>query len=112
MAARRSPGDVTVSSGPSWPGVNEQLAAGRVEAGTALEALILANQDFEMLRPEELTDRLGIPLWLRVMYRKNHPDGRFIGPSGGYPHTLRDFAEWTTEHQDLLPEQDRPGGAG
>src|ERR1700730_9345728 len=56
-----------------WPPVQEQLAASRVIPGAALERLIVANQDFSLLRPEELNDRLRLPPWLRGLYRRNHP---------------------------------------
>jgi hypothetical protein len=72
---------------PAWPSLEEQLAAAGVIHGSALEQLIQDNQDFAMLRPEEATDRLGIPPWLRVYFRKQHPGGDYTGP-GGYPHLL------------------------
>jgi hypothetical protein len=90
-----------------WPSVAEQLAAAGAQPGTALETTILDNQEMHMLRPEEATDRLGIPVWLRVMWHKNHPDA----VPGVYPLTLRDLATWMTTHQDLVPEHDKPTGA-
>ena len=55
------------------------LARGATEAskvipGSALEKLIRENQDFDMLSPEEAHDRLRLPPWLRVYWRKQHPE--------------------------------------
>jgi hypothetical protein len=97
-----------------WPSIEEQLRESRVKPGTALEDLIRQNQDFSMLRPEEARDLLRIPLWLRVHFRKNHPELEFKpgDPTGGYPLALRDIYVWMIEHQDLKPEEgeQRPGG--
>ncbi|HEY0554757.1 MAG TPA: hypothetical protein VGG20_10860, partial [Thermoanaerobaculia bacterium] len=35
----------------TWPSADQQLKVAHVEPGTALEKLILNNQDFGMLRP-------------------------------------------------------------
>ncbi len=86
---------------PEWPSLREQLAASEVEKGSALEQLIRENQDFEMLRPEEAHDKLGLPPWLRVYWRKLHPDADYSGPGGGYPGSLADLGEWMADHQDL-----------
>ncbi len=56
-----------------------------------------------MLRPEEAHDQLGLPPWLRVYWRKLHPDADYSGPSGGYPLSLADLYEWMVDHQDLRP---------
>jgi hypothetical protein len=63
-----------------------------------------------MLRPEEASDRVRIPLWLRVHFRKNHPELTFPAgdPTGGYPLALRDLYLWMISHQDLKPEQQAP----
>jgi hypothetical protein len=90
-----------------WPTVEEQLRESKVKAGSALEKLILENQDFEMLRPDELHDKLRLPPWLRVYWRKNHPDAVFEPPSAGYPLVLKEFYEWMIHHQDL-PLQKSP----
>ncbi len=89
----------------SWPSVQEQLTEHHVMIGSALERLVLANQDFGMLRSEEANDRLGIPPWLRVLYRKNHPHDSFLAsdPTGGYPFVLHEVLEWMLTHQDLQP---------
>jgi hypothetical protein len=94
-----------------WPSVQEQLVDSHVIPGSALERLILANQDFGMLRAEEATDSLRIPPFLRVLYRKNHPHDRFSphDPTGGYPLVLNEVWEWMLTHQDL---QAGPGKQG
>jgi hypothetical protein len=88
-----------------WPTLDQQLKERRVRPGTALEKLILANQDFAMLRPEEASDRLPVPLWLRVHWRKHHPEGTYSAadPTGGYPLALKEVAEWMETHQSLAP---------
>ncbi len=86
---------------PSWPTLTDQLRAAQTGKGSALEKLIRDHQDFHMLRPEEAHDGLGLPLWLRVYWRKLHPDADYSGPSGGYPLTLFELHEWMIEHPDL-----------
>jgi hypothetical protein len=91
----------------TWPTVDQQLTASRVQPGTTLEKLILSNQDFQMLRAEEAHDKIQVPLWLRVWWRKAHPEGDYSAadPTGGYPRALREVAEWMVLHQDLVPDQ-------
>jgi hypothetical protein len=90
----------------TWPTVDQQLKAGRVQPGSALEELILSNQDFQMLRAEEAHDKIQVPLWLRVWWRKAHPEGDYSAadPTGGYPRALKEVAEWMVLHQDLVPD--------
>src|SRR5258707_15778663 len=57
-----------------WPSFKEQTDKDHVVQGSNLEKLIAENQDFGLLRAEEAKDSLRIPLWLRVLWRKNHPD--------------------------------------
>src|ERR1700674_5417109 len=67
-----------------WPSVQEQLVNGHVTPGSPLERLILENQDFNMLRAEEASDSLRIPLFLRVLYHQNLKPGPGIeGVSAG-----------------------------
>jgi hypothetical protein len=89
----------------TWPSVEEQLAASKVIHGSALEKLIRDNQDFSILRPEEAHDKLGIPPWLRVYWRKAHPNADYSGPTGGYTLVLKNYYHWMLDHQDLKPEQ-------
>ncbi|HEY2294794.1 MAG TPA: PKD domain-containing protein [Thermoanaerobaculia bacterium] len=87
-----------------WPSVAEQLQRDHVRPGSALERLIRGNQDFGLLRADEATDNRGIPPWLRVYWRKAHPEltYRADDPSGGYPLVLKDIYEWMIYHQDLV----------
>ncbi|HEX9945762.1 MAG TPA: sialidase family protein [Thermoanaerobaculia bacterium] len=93
-----------------WPSLNEQLARDRVPAGSALAKLIAENQEFQLLRPAEARDKLGIPPWLRVLWRKQHPELDYSGgdPTGGYPLALRDVHEWMVSHPDLKPGRPEP----
>jgi hypothetical protein len=88
-----------------WPTLDQQLKVDRVEAGSPLEKFIEANQDFKMLRPEEATDKIPVPAWLRVAWRKAHPELTYSAddPTGGYPHVLKEIYEWMVTHQDLRP---------
>jgi hypothetical protein len=88
-----------------WPTVQEQLTKDHVQLGSALERLIVENQDFSVLHPKEFNDHIRIPLWLRVLYRKQHPHDHFspADPTGGYPLVLHEVWEWMVSHQDLKP---------
>jgi hypothetical protein len=88
-----------------WPTVEHQLVRERAVPGSALERLIQDNQDFSLLRPEEAGDKIPVPLWLRVWWRKGHPDDQVSAqdPTGGYPRALAEIREWMRTHQDLLP---------
>jgi hypothetical protein len=91
---------------PKWPTLVEQLKESNVKKGSALEKLVKNNQDFAMLWPQEATDKLRIPLWLRVHFRKNHPELEFDpkDATGGYPLALRDLYLWMIQNQDLKPQ--------
>lgn len=96
---------------PAWPSLEHQLARERVPAGSALETLIESNQDFQRLRPEEARDGLPFPLWLRALWRSEHPEAAEGDPIAGYPFVLKEIHEWMTAHPDLVPpepEPDRP----
>lgn len=86
-----------------WPSVSKQLAGERVPSGSALEKLILENQDFSKLRHEEAFDKIRIPYWLRVHWRKHHPEFVYSStdPTGGYPFVLKEVYEWMQAHPDL-----------
>ncbi|HEX4962144.1 MAG TPA: sialidase family protein [Thermoanaerobaculia bacterium] len=88
-----------------WPSTDKQLWQAQVAPGSALEALILANQDFKMLRAEEVNDKIPVPLWLRVYWRKGHPEVQYSAadPTGGYPLVLKEVYEWMITHQELRP---------
>jgi hypothetical protein len=91
-----------------WPSLEEQLSAAKVIPGSALEKLIRDNQDFEMLDPSEVNDRWKLPPWLRVYWRKKHPEIKYKGPGVGYPLLLKEVYSWMVRHQDLPEEQRRP----
>lgn len=77
-----------------WPSIEEQLSEAHAAPGSALEQLIIDNQDFHLLDPEEAHDKIGLPVWLRVLWQKNHP-GKF------YPRALKNLHRWMLLHQDL-----------
>jgi hypothetical protein len=83
------------------PSLDQQLKDSRVIAGSALETLIKQNQDFSILAPSELHDNLPFPLWLRVFFRKAHPELDFSGPRPGYPLILKEVLSYMIRHQDL-----------
>jgi hypothetical protein len=95
---------------PAWPSVEVQLAQDQVRPGSALERLIRENQDFYLLRPEEASDRVGLPLWLRVYWRKQHPDRTYSGddPTGGYPRVLKDLHVWMVANPELSSDPGPP----
>jgi hypothetical protein len=99
---------------PRWPSFEEQLRESKVIPGSTLEKLIRENQNFEMLAPEEAHDKLRLPPWLRVHWRKKHPELRHAAhdPTGGYPLALRDLYLWMLQHQDLEPERGRESDKG
>src|SRR5690349_8826472 len=66
---------------------------------TALERLVAENQDFSLLEPGERQDGLPIPAWLRVLWRREHPDGP-------YPLILKEVHEWMLAHPDLVPPEE------
>ena len=86
-----------------WPTVKEQLDKAKARPGSALEKLIRDNQDFALLRPEEADDNLGFPPWLRVYWRKAHPEAKYSpkDPSGGYPRTLHRILGRMLTHKNL-----------
>jgi uncharacterized protein (TIGR03437 family) len=96
---------VAAQTNPQWPDLAKQLAADAVAAGSALEQLIRANQNFAVLHPQEFNDKLRLPLWLRVWWRREHPEWRYNpnDPSGGYPLALKEIREWMRYHQNLRP---------
>ncbi|HXU47067.1 MAG TPA: hypothetical protein VN783_16175 [Thermoanaerobaculia bacterium] len=105
LAAAGTAWAVAQAAGRPWPSVAAQAAQMNARPGTALERLILANQDFSALRAGEAGDRLRIPLWLRAAWRRAHPEGSYSAtdPTGGYPLVLKEAAEWMRVHPDLVP---------
>jgi hypothetical protein len=94
--------------------LEDQLSESNVVRGSALEKLIQDNQDFHLLRPEEANDKIGLPPWLRVYWRKHHPETVYSGndPTGGYPRVLKRVHGWMLRHQDQpLGSPDNPAGS-
>ncbi|MEP7014721.1 MAG: dockerin type I domain-containing protein [Verrucomicrobiota bacterium] len=94
-------------SAAQWPSLSQALSQDysgyKVQSGTELEKLVRASQDFSSLRDDEKTDKRGLPAWLRVWWRKAHPEVNYTvtDPTGGYPHVLKEILEWMLTHQDL-----------
>jgi hypothetical protein len=88
-----------------WPSLEAQLASDRVPAGSPLARLIAENQDLHLLRPAEAHDKMDLPPWLRVLWRKQHPESAALAgdPTGGYPLILKEVHEWMAGHPDLRP---------
>jgi len=84
-----------------WPTLETQLIG--VIPGSALEQLIKQNQDFSILAPAELNDHFAFPPWIRVWWRKSHPELNFSGPTVVYPLILKEILGWLSRHQDLQP---------
>lgn len=72
------------------PTLTDQIKDARAPSGSVLEKMIRENQDFELLATEELDDNYRVPLWLRVLYRKQHPEITFPAKNTGaaYPEVL------------------------
>src|SRR4051794_1657391 len=68
---------ISGAAAAQWASVEAHMSAAHVRTGTALEQLVRQNQDFNLLRAEEANDTLPYPLWLRVYWRKLHPDGNY-----------------------------------
>jgi hypothetical protein len=83
-----------------WPTLEEQLAAAKAIPGSALDKLIRENQDLHMLDPQELHDMVRLPPWLRVYWRKKHPEVNKKGPIP-YPPLLRRLRQWMSANQAL-----------
>jgi hypothetical protein len=93
-----------------WFTAEEQLARAKAKHGSKFEKFILANQDHRVLRPEEHSgDGIEYPLWLRVYWRKQHPEqpDSPAGPAGDYPEALDRIEEWMKANQDLGPHAAR-----
>jgi len=84
-----------------WPTMDEQLKTLKVARGSDNEELIRKNQEFHMLRAEEANDQIKVPLYLRVLWRKNHPDSGYSSedPTGGYPRVLSRVHEKIQQQQ-------------
>jgi hypothetical protein len=94
-------------SGPVWPTFEEQLADAKAIPGSALEKLIKDNQEVDMLHPAEANDRWKLPPWIRVYFRKKHPEFKPEGPQVGYPLSLKELYSWLLTHQDAVLSDNR-----
>ncbi len=92
-----------------YPTLRTQLSQSylgeNVQPDSPLAELIAQNQDFDMLRADEFNDKRGLPPWLRVWWRKQHPESLYTAedPTKGYPLVLKEILEWMISHQDLKP---------
>ena len=86
-----------------WPSVERQLAEAKVAPDTALARRIMENQDFQLLDPKEVNDEYDIPLWLRVHFRKTHPDVQLstVNPGASYPEALERAYKWMLANPEL-----------
>lgn len=108
------PAAVHAAPPTGWPTVDQQITKDKVSPGTELEKFVRKNQEFDLLRAEEAYDNVRIPLWLRVHWRKTHPEGAYVStdPTGGYPLVLKELYEWMVTHQDLKPGNPSHGKDG
>ncbi|MEO6325435.1 MAG: sialidase family protein [Thermoanaerobaculia bacterium] len=105
LSARPAHGEQARNAGRNFPTIDQQLEAGRVVRGSALERLIRQNQEFDQLQARDADDRI-VPAWLKVYWRKGHPEANYDNandPTGGYPLVLKEVYEWMRSHQDLRP---------
>ena len=72
------------------PTLTNQIKQAGAPKGSVLEKMIRENQDFDLLAPEEMNDKYSTPLWLRVAFRKQHPELQFPSknPGAAYPEVL------------------------
>lgn len=106
LAFAMVPGSLAAQSpDPGWPALAKQLRDDAVPPRSALARLIAENQDFSLLRADEKDDLIRVPLWLRVLWRKNHPEMTYDrkDATGGYPLVLKEVHEWMVKHPDLRP---------
>ena len=89
------------------PSVAEQIKKTGAPENSALAKLIRENQDFEVLHPEELADSYPLPLWLRVAWRKQHPEIAMPAknPGAAYPEVLSQILK------RMVAFPDKPWGA-
>ena len=79
-----------MASKTKTPTVSSQVKSAEAPKGSALEKLIHENQNFDILSTEEIEDDYGHPLWLRVYWRKQHPEITLPekNPGAAYPEVL------------------------
>jgi hypothetical protein len=101
---------------PKRPTIRAQIESAKAPKGSALEKLIRANQQFELLQPEEFEDDYSVPLWLRVAWRKAHPDVPLPpkNPGAAYPEVLSQAYRRmvANPHEPWAPEAASTGEGG
>jgi hypothetical protein len=92
--------------GKNVPTVDSQIRDAQAPKGSVLETLIRENQNFEMLAPSEMNDDYPLPLWLRVFWRKQHPEIPMPekNPGAAYPEVLSQI------HKRMIANPDLPWG--
>ncbi len=88
------------------PTVAAQIRAAKAPKGSNLETLIRDNQDFDVLNAAELDDEHSLPLWLRVLWRKQHPEVTMpeTNPGAAYPEVLSQI------HKRMVAEPNKAWG--
>jgi hypothetical protein len=85
-----------------WPSLRKQLEDVHAPAGSGLAQLITENQDLELLHTSEVDDGQPYPMWLRVRWRKAHPEEFPPGEPVVYPMMLERVLEWMKHHPDKV----------
>jgi hypothetical protein len=98
-------------SARGWPSLHKQLEDVDAPAGSGLEQLITENQDLELLHSSEVDDGQPYPPWLRVRWRKAHPEEFPPGEAVVYPMMLERVLEWM-EHNPHKVDPTLPVSAG
>ncbi len=85
------------------PSLDSQIKEANAPKGSRLEQLIRENQEIDLLAPEELDDKFSYPIWLRVWWRKQHPDVQMpaTNPGGAYPEVLSQLNKRIRANPDL-----------
>src|SRR4051812_18706149 len=88
------------------PSVAEQIRKTGARPNSALAKLIRENQEIELLHPDELADNYPAPLWLRVAWRKQHPEIPMPAknPGAAYPEVLSQI------YKRMVANPAQPGG--
>lgn len=88
------------------PTVTDQIREAGAPKGSSLEKLIRDNQDYDLLAPEEMNDDYSLPLWLRVYWRKQHPEIPLPAknPGAAYPEILSQL------HKRMVANPEQPWG--
>lgn len=85
------------------PSLDAQIEEAQAPKGSVLERIIKENQDFDLLAPEEPDDEFSYPLWLRVWWRKQHPEVQLppTNPGAAYPEVLSAINKRMKANPDL-----------